>query len=221
VRPIPRLHLIGPLDLPADAYPAVAAAAARGGVEAVHVRLPGADADELLALALAVAPASGTALLVVNGRAEVAARTSAMALQLPSGGESVAHARDVVGAAALIGRSVHDVTEAAFAVDEGADWLLAGHVFATPSHPAEPGRGLAYLTGICRRFDRPVIAIGGITVERIPAVLAAGAHGVALGRELLHAPDPEATARAARSAIVSFQSFQSLQRSRGTHADAH
>jgi thiamine-phosphate diphosphorylase len=200
---VPRLHLIGPLDLPADAYPAVAAAAARGGVDAVHVRLPGAGADELLALALAVQPLIGSALLVVNEQPVVAHSVGAVAVQLPGRGVGIARARDVVGAPALIGRSVHDLTEASFAVDEGADWLLAGHIFATPSHPDEPGRGLTFLTSICERFDLPVIAIGGITIERIPEVLAAGAHGVALGRELLHAPDPEATARTASAAFRS------------------
>jgi thiamine-phosphate diphosphorylase len=206
VKSVPCLHLIGPLDLPVDAYPAVAAAATRGGAGAIHVRLPGAGSNELLALALAVRPLLGGALLVINQHPDVARSIGATAVQLPSRGVSIAHARDVLGAPALIGRSVHNVAAAARAVDDGADWLLVGHVFASPSHPGEPGRGLELLASICARFDLPVIAIGGITIGRIAAVRAAGAHGVALGRELLHAADPEAVAR---SALAGFDKIRS------------
>jgi thiazole tautomerase (transcriptional regulator TenI) len=82
----------------------------------------------------------------------------------------------------LIGESVHAV------VRSTADWVIAGHIFDTPSHAGEPSRGLAFLHQICRVSSVPVIAIGGITPRDIRAVREAGAYGVAVIRGIWDAP---------------------------------
>ncbi len=89
------------------------------------------------------------------------------------------------------------------ASEAGADYLLAGHIFDTPSKQGTPGRGLDWLAELAAAVQVPVIALGGITKDRIPAVLAAGAYGVALGRELLCAADPEHVAAAAARVVFS------------------
>ena len=197
-RPAPRLHLVRPLDVVADdAYVEVAIAAARGGVDAVHVRLPGRPAADVLAIARALREQLPPAVaVIVNDRLDVALAAGVDGVQLGEHGLPVADARSVAADRLLIGRSVHDLDGARRAAATGADYLLAGHVYATTSHAGEPGRGLDWLREIAA-VAVPVIAIGGITAERIGEVMAAGAWGVALGREILLAGDPGAAARAA------------------------
>jgi thiamine-phosphate diphosphorylase len=203
---VPRLHLLGPLGVVPNAdYPAVAAQAMAGGVDAVHVRLPGGSARELLTLARAVRERCPGARLLVNDRLDIALLTDADGAQLGEASVGVAEARQLLGPQALLGRSVHDLAGARQAAADGADFLLAGHVFETPSKAGQAGRGLAWLADIVAAVPTPVIALGGLNIERIPAVRAAGVWGVALGRELLIASDPAETARRARAAIDSFQ----------------
>jgi thiamine-phosphate diphosphorylase len=94
-----------------------------------------------------------------------------------------------------IGVSVHSDQEAAAAIAEGADYLIAGNVFATSSHPDRPPRGLEWLRGICR-LARPVVAIGGVTTERAALVRNAGAWGIAAISAFWAAEDPAAAALA-------------------------
>jgi len=179
------------------AYPAIAAAAVRGGCDAVHVRLPGVATDEVLATVRAAQDAIGdAAAVVVNDRLDIAMLTGAAAVQLGERSFSVNDVRCLLPETMLVGRSVHDVAGAQSAAEAGADYLLAGHVFDTDSKSGTPGRGLAWLAEVVAAVQIPVIALGGITAERVPEVIATGAHGVALGRELLLADDPAAAASA-------------------------
>jgi thiazole tautomerase (transcriptional regulator TenI) len=199
-RAIPRLHLIGPLVVdPAD-YPRIAAAAARGGCVAIHVRFPRGVTAETLAMVRAVQSAVQTTV-IVNDRLDVALVTGAGGVQLGEQSFTVAEARRLLPDDVLIGRSVHDLDGARDAAAAGASYLLAGHIFDTDSKAGAPGRGLEWLAALVAAVEIPVIALGGITVERIPEVMAAGAYGVALGRELLLADDPELAARAASEAL--------------------
>jgi thiamine-phosphate diphosphorylase len=205
-RHIPRLHLIGPLGVvEPEQFIDVAAAAVRGGCDAVHLRLPGARTSEVLPLArlLRERLAGSGVVVLVNDRPDVALIAGCGGVQLPETGFSVADARLIAGEV-LIGRSVHDDVSARDVARQEADFLVVGHIFDTGSKLGTPGRGLTWLHDISGATHLPVIAIGGITTERIPEVLAAGAHGVALGRELLMADDPEQTAREARGQIDTF-----------------
>jgi thiamine-phosphate diphosphorylase len=94
-----------------------------------------------------------------------------------------------------IGRSVHDLREAEAAHAGGADYLLVGPVFPTATHPDRPPLGLARLKEIVG-LGLPIIAIGGVTPERMPELMAGAAiHGVAAIRALWHAADPADAAR--------------------------
>ena len=201
---VPRLHLLGPLGVvPIAAYPAVAALACAGGhgCDAAHVRLPGAPGGETLTLARAVRAACPSAALLINDRLDVALLAEADGAQLGEASIAAPDARRLLGARRLIGRSVHDLAGARQAAADGADFLLAGHVYDTPSKPGQPGRGLAWLEELAAGAGAPVIALGGVTVARVADVMRAGAWGVAMGRELLAAPDPTRAAHAARAAI--------------------
>jgi thiamine-phosphate diphosphorylase len=198
MRPLPRLHAVTDGEiLRADDFGIHAAAiAAAGPAVALHARDRSAGGAALAAatarlLALARPP---EAAVFVNGRADIAAGLGAQGVQLASDDMAPADARAVFGRG-WIGRSVHDVAEAAAAIEEGADFLLVGTVYATESHPGRrpAGLGLVHETAA---LGRPVIAIGGIDAVRAREVHAAGAYGVAAIRALWRAPDPAAAALA-------------------------
>jgi thiamine-phosphate pyrophosphorylase len=79
-----------------------------------------------------------------------------------------------------VGASVHSVEEAVEAALLGADYLVAGHIFPTDSKKGMPPRGIGFLKDVCNSVAIPVFAIGGITRERVSAVMNAGAKGVCI-----------------------------------------
>jgi thiamine-phosphate pyrophosphorylase len=179
--PLPRLHAItderiarrGDLDEIARAL------AVSGGADlALHARgraLTGREHYDLAARLSACAPAR----LFVNDRLDVALAVPTAGVQLGHGSLSVSGARGL-NPRWWIGRSVHDLAETEAARTEGADYLVVGPVYATASHPGQTALGLARLRAIVAAAgDLPVIAIGGITVERAPEVRKHGAYGIA------------------------------------------
>ncbi len=198
MRPLPRLHAVTDGEiLRADDFGIRAAAiAAAGPAVALHARDRSAGGAALAAatarlLALARPP---EAAVFVNGRPDIAAGLGAQGVQLAAGDMASADARAVF-AGGWIGRSVHDVAEAAAAIEDGADFLLVGTVYATESHPGRRPAGLG-LVRETAALGRPVIAIGGIDAGRAREAHAAGAYGVAAIRALWRAPDPAAAALA-------------------------
>lgn len=129
----------------------------------------------------------------VNDRLDVALAVGAAGVHLGHGSLGVAAARRL-GPEWWIGRSVHDLAEARAALAEGADYLVVGPVFATPSHPGRAPLGVAGFADIAR-LRAPALAIGGVTPARAPELRAAGAYGVAAIRALWDADDPGRAAR--------------------------
>ncbi len=122
-------------------------------------------------------------------------------LHLPEFGQSVSEVRQLVGPGLLIGCSVHSVEGAKKAADAGADYLLAGTIFASQSHPEVVPRGWVLLAEIAAVVDLPLIAIGGITPQNLGLCLDAGASGVAVLSPIMQASDPQAAAQAYRAAL--------------------
>lgn len=121
----------------------------------------------------------GGARIVVNDRLDVALACGAAGVHLRSDSVSPGAARTLAPPGFLIGRSVHSAAEAREAAPD-ADYLIAGTVFATPSKPSGHRLlGLDGLAAIVRSVNVPVLAIGGMTVERLSEVAATGAAGVA------------------------------------------
>jgi thiamine-phosphate diphosphorylase len=194
MRPLPRVHAFTDaalLAMPEFGIRAAAIAAA-GSAVALHARARGEGgallaAGALRILALARPP---EAAVFVSERPDIAAAVGANGVQLALQDLAPADARRLLPQG-WIGRSVHSRDEAAAAVAEGADFLVVGSIYETPSHPARAGAG-PELVRACASLGRPVIAIGGITPERAIEVKAAGAYGVAAIRALWQAPDPAA-----------------------------
>jgi len=202
---IPCLHVITDTTLQdRHSHEALAAFAVAGGAGAVQLRDKDMGDDEMIATALRMgaicAPAG--AVLIVNDRVAVACAAGAGGVHLGRGDASVADARARMGAEAIIGATAGTVAQALEAQAAGADYVGFGHVFPTPSKRKDtPPVGIDGLREACAALSIPVIAIGGITADNVPAVMAAGAWGVAVIGAVCGAPDPEAAARALARAV--------------------
>lgn len=168
---------------------------ALGGRGAVHLRGPRTAAARLFALAdeLADVQRETGAWLVVNDRLDVALAAGARGLQLTSRSLSVADARRLADEL-RVGASIHSATEARVAEREGADWVVAGNVFGTTTHPGEPGRGLSFAQTVRRESEMPCVGIGGIKPEHVGALLDAGFYGIAAISGIWGATDAERAA---------------------------
>lgn len=163
----------------ADApLPSLAGPISAAGADLIQIREPGLDRlpEELLARAIQSVIQSSTRI-VINSNIELA-RKLQVGVHLPERGPSIAAARGALGTEALVGRSVHSPESAAASV--GASYLIAGHVFETGSKAGRVPLGLDRFAEIVRHAPAPVLAIGGITPERVADVLANGAAGVAV-----------------------------------------
>lgn len=155
-------------------------AAGRGAV-ALHVRGPRAGGRRIFELARALTESADRvgAYLYVNDRVDVALTTCAHGLHLGRRSLPVEEARRLGGPELVIGVSTHEVDEAHEAERAGADYVFVGTVFPSASHPETAPAGTKLVTACAARIRIPVIAIGGITPERVPEVIEAGARGVA------------------------------------------
>jgi thiamine-phosphate pyrophosphorylase len=170
------------------------ARAVGGGVNVVQLREKDLSAAQLVPLADRLrAMTEGKALLIVNGRLDVAQVCGADGVHLPERGASVAATRRLAGDGFIIGRSVHSVEEAAKAQDEGADYVQVGAIFPTRSHPGTPA-GLTLLESVAARVAIPIVAVGGITADNVGQVMQAGAAGAAVISAVLASPSPAAAA---------------------------
>jgi thiamine-phosphate diphosphorylase len=166
-----------------------------GARGAIHLRgwhTPAARVYEAAAALVPVQERTGC-WVVINDRVDIALAACARGVQLTSRSMSIPEARRCAPGL-LLGASVHSVEEAIAAAEAGAHWVVAGHVFDTPSHPGAAGRGGELIREISRAVATPCIAIGGISPEHVPALRAAGARGVAAIRGIWGARDAEQAA---------------------------
>ena len=175
----------------------VVAEAVEGGVNAVQLREKDLPAGELLALARQLRGVCGTrALLLVNERVDVALLSGADGVHLGEKSLPVAAVRQLLPPTMRVGRSVHSVNAARQAEQDGADYLLAGTIFASPSHRDVVPAGVELLKNLTSRVNIPVVAIGGIDADNQEECLRAGAAGVAVISAIFCAENPRQAAEA-------------------------
>ncbi len=177
--------------------------AVEGGADAVQYREKRPlTTQAMLTVAAEMLAACGETLLIVDDRVDVARSIGARAVHLGRSDLDVRTARAILGDAAIIGGTANSYEEARAVWQSGVDYLGVGPIYGTTSkeNPA-PVMGLAVLARICADSPLPIVAIGSITAARIPEVLAAGAHGVAVLSEVLLAADPVEATRRCRAAI--------------------
>ena len=188
-----------------DGLVAAVEAAAGGGVDAVQLREKDLSPEDLLSLARRLREATlRRALLVVNGPVEVARAARADGVHLPEGAPTVRRPREAVPAGRqgfLVGRSVHSLEAARRAEAEGVDYLIAGPVYETRSHPGVEPAGLPLIEEISGAVRVPVLAIGGVNAGRVEDVVRAGASGVAVISAVITATDRRQAAEELRQSL--------------------
>ena len=177
---------------------AVVAAAVSAGAPVVQVRHKDCTDRELYDFAARVVDlCAGTpARCIVNDRVDVALAVGAAGTHLGADDLPLAAARRVAGPAHLLGGTARDPEQARRLVAEGADYLGVGPAYATRTKTGLPEpMGPQGVGAVARAVDVPVIAISGVTAERVGELLAAGAWGVAVVEAVSGAADPAAATR--------------------------
>ncbi|MGA2629273.1 MAG: thiamine phosphate synthase [Terriglobia bacterium] len=157
-------------------------AAVRAGVDLIQIRetdLPTRELIDIVRPGVEMTRGSSTRL-VVNGRLDVALGLGAAGVHLGNHSLPAPIVREVVPPSFLVGVSCHSLEEALAAATAPADYILLGPIFETPSKLAYgPPLGLAKLREVSAQVSVPILALGGITVDRARACLKAGATGIA------------------------------------------
>jgi thiamine-phosphate pyrophosphorylase len=178
---------------------AVVAECLAAGLPAVQVREKDLGAAELAALcrSLRALTRDHGARLIVNDRVDVALAVGADGVQRTHASLVIDDIRAVAGGRLAIGASVHSLEDALDAERRGADWIVFGPLYDTPSKRSWGApQGVDRLAKLTAAVRTPVVAIGGITPERVSAVRAAGAAGVAAIAAILDTASPaDATKR--------------------------
>ena len=195
---LPRLYVI--LDAALLTIPETECARqlANAGVRLLQYRNKAASSRDLLEsskhLSADLIPRGVT--VFVNDRADVAALAGASGVHVGQEDLSVEEARGVVGRGKLVGVSTHNRAQFEQAAGTSADYIAVGPIFstATKANP-DPVVGPEFIRQVRPLTDKPIVAIGGITLERAAEVVRAGADSVAVISDILRAPDPGARAR--------------------------
>jgi thiamine-phosphate pyrophosphorylase len=186
----------------------LAAAFLDGGATLLQLRAKEAPSGAFLEAASAIAEMTrrAHARLIVNDRADIARLSGADGVHVGQDDLSASQARAIVGAGAIVGLSTHTPAELEAALEDPADYVAIGPVFGTATKATgydalglEPVRRAAVRASA---GGRPLVAIGGITIETAPAVLSAGASSVAVIADLLAGGDPAARVRAYLSRLT-------------------
>ena len=175
------------------------------GVPMVQLRERDLSARALMTLAREVqaVTASRRSQLLINDRIDVALALEDVGVHLRSNSLPVSVARQLLGAQRLLGVSVHGVEEVMEAESQGADYLVLGPIYETPSKQMfGPPLGIHTLEKACRLVRIPVIGIGGVTAARAHELRRAGAFGVAVITAILGVADVESATRELLDAVT-------------------
>lgn len=196
----PRLHVVTDDEIVRGRdFPARARAILEAGGPRLALHLRHRAADRVvyrLARSLVAAAAPVGASVIVSRRADLARAAGAHGAHLGRGAIPAGTARALLGARAWLGASIHDPSDAPAADRRVLDYLVVGPVFPTETHPGRQPLGATALAEATGATALPVVAIGGVTPDRVRACLEAGAWGVAVVRAVWGAPDPAAAVAA-------------------------
>jgi thiamine-phosphate pyrophosphorylase len=168
-----------------------------GGIKAIQLREKDLDGKELFELGEKTRQLCNRydARFLINERIDVALAVEADGVQLGKTSIPIETARTLLGPRKLIGASIHLLAEAEKAERSGADFILFGPVYFTPSKAAYgPPQGLLALKEVVEKISLPVYAIGGIKPENIEATIRTGVRGIALISAIISSDKPKAAA---------------------------
>jgi thiamine-phosphate pyrophosphorylase len=195
---LPRLYVILDAALITSSERDCALSLAEAGVRLLQYRNKSAPARQYLDSSRKFAELllpQGVSFFV-NDRPDVAFLAGASGVHVGQDDLDVEQARRVVGSDRLVGVSTHNLEQFERAAANSADYIALGPIFSTSSKAnPDPVVGLDLLRKMRQLTDKPVVAIGGITLERAASVIEAGADSVAVISGILSAPDPSQRAR--------------------------
>ena len=197
--PYPRLALIAD-GFADDARADRAVEAVAAGVRWVHLRDHEVGPDRFREAARSVVArlrdVHEDVTITINSQVDVADALGCGA-HVGWRGPTVAETRDQLGPDALIGYSAHEHVEAERDRTQGVDYYFFSPVFPTSSKPGQPPTGIGPLRAFCQTASPvPVLALGGITPDRVSACREAGARGVAVLSGIMDVDTPQAATRA-------------------------
>jgi len=172
---------------------------ARSGVELIQYRDKLSPSQALLSLSQELVSTLRPlgACVIVNDRADVAAMSAAAGVHVGQNDLPVDEARKVCGPRQWVGVSTHNEAQVRATASTSADYIAVGPVYATATKQnPDPVVGLELIRRARALTEKPLVAIGGITVERSGDVFAAGADCVAVASDIVSNPDPAERARA-------------------------
>lgn len=182
---------------------AVAGRMLEGGVDVLQIRAKSLPDDRIVEIARAVQPLTAAAgvPLILNDHPHLVRPAGADGVHVGQDDMPVAEARALAGPDALVGKSTHSVSQAVAAAAERPDYLGFGPLFATPTKPDYPPIGMEDIREVHARVELPIFCIGGIKLENLASVVAAGARRVVIVSGILQAPDIPRYIAAARSLL--------------------
>jgi thiamine-phosphate pyrophosphorylase len=182
MREIPNLYAITDCQLSNCTHEEIVQIMLESGVRLIQLRDKEASAREILDMARACLKRTRAAgaMLIINDRVDVALASDSDGVHLGQDDLSVEEAREILGEDKIIGISTHSLDQFRAALQTPANYIAVGPVFPTRTKEnPEATVGLELLREAKKLADRPIVAIGGITPERAPAVIAAGADCIA------------------------------------------
>ena len=195
---LPRLYVI--LDAALLTVPEIefAQKLAGAGVRLLQYRNKSASSRELFESASRLSSflvPSGVSFLV-NDRADVASLAGASGVHVGQEDLGVEEARSVIGVGKLVGVSTHNLEQFERATETSADYIAVGPAYSTSTKAnPDPVVGIDFIRTVRALTNKPIVAIGGITLDRAAEVIGAGADSVAVISDILLAPDPGKRAR--------------------------
>ena len=174
-----------------------------GGADLIQLRAKGHASAQIAAIAadLHRMTAERDVPLIINDHPEVARIVGAEGVHVGQDDMPIAEARNMAGPSCMVGKSTHSLDQAIRAFYEGADYIGFGPIFATPTKPDYPPVGLHEIQKVHDAVRIPIFCIGGIKLENLPEVMAAGARRVVIVSGLLQAPDAAEYARSAKKML--------------------
>lgn len=172
------------------------ASALEGGVDIIQLREKSMPANKILDLGKKIKQLclQYDATFIINDRIDIAALLEADGVHLGQDDLDVQSARDILGPNAIVGISTHAPEQALKAVEDGADYIGVGPVFATPTKQGRIPVGLEYVKWASENIKIPAFAIGGIDETNCDEVLNAGLHRIAVVRAIINAKSPKLAA---------------------------
>lgn len=173
------------------------ASALEGGIDILQLREKNMSAKKILELGKKIKQLclQYDTIFIVNDRIDIAYMLEADGVHLGQDDLDIKAAREILGDKCIVGISTHEPKQALKAVEDGADYIGVGPVFATPTKQGRIPVGLEYVKWASENIDIPFYAIGGIDTENVDEVLEAGAERIAVVRAIINAKSPQKEAQ--------------------------